>query len=174
MGSKIPSPCVDVCKYKLRGHCIGCGMTKKQKRSFKKLRKRLVRETRQGKFQNQVVSGDHQMLADEPTSVGGLDSGPSPYDYLSIALGTCTSMTLRMYADRKGWELGRVSVVVDHDKVHADDCAECEGREGRVDRFVREISVEGDLKRGATLKANDALTITTLNEPADEDTLSVA
>ncbi len=105
----------------------------------------LVRETRQGKFQNQVVSGDHQMLADEPKSVGGLDSGPSPYDYLSIALGTCTSMTLRMYADRKGWDLGRVLVVVDHDKVHADDCAECGDREGRVDRFVREISVEGDV-----------------------------
>ncbi len=105
----------------------------------------LVRETRLGKFQNEVVSGDHHLLADEPKAVGGLDSGPSPYDFLSIALGTCTSMTLRMYADRKGWDLGRVSVLVDHDKVHADDCAECGEREGRVDRFVREISVEGDV-----------------------------
>ncbi len=105
----------------------------------------LVRETLRGKFQNEVVSGQHTMLADEPKSVGGLDAGPSPYDYLSVALGTCTSMTLRMYADRKGWDLGRVSVVVDHDKVHAEDCAECGEREGRVDRFVREISVEGDV-----------------------------
>lgn len=105
----------------------------------------LVRETQQGKFQNQVMSGSHQMLADEPKSVGGLDSGPSPYDYLSIALGTCTSMTLRMYADRKGWDLGRVSVQVDHDKVHADDCADCGEREGRVDRFERTITVEGNV-----------------------------
>lgn len=105
----------------------------------------LVRETGAGKFQNDVLSGAHRLLADEPGSVGGLDSGPSPYDYLSAALGTCTSMTLRMYADRKGWDLGKVSVKVDHDKVHAEDCADCGEREGRVDRFEREISVEGDL-----------------------------
>lgn len=105
----------------------------------------LVRETRQGKFQNQVVVGQHHLLADEPKSVAGLDSGPSPYDFLSIALGACTSMTLRMYADRKGWDLGQVSVLVDHDKVHAEDCAECGEREGRVDRFERTITVEGDV-----------------------------
>lgn len=105
----------------------------------------LVSETGVGKFQNDVLSGPHRLMADEPISVGGLDSGPGPYDFLSAALGACTSMTLRMYADRKGWDLGKVSVKVDHDKVHADDCAECESREGRVDRFEREISIEGDI-----------------------------
>ena len=86
------------------------------------------------------------LLADEPSDVGGADSGPSPYDFLSIALGTCTAMTLRMYADRKKLDLGRVSVTVDHAKVHAEDCAECEkGRTGRIDRFERIISVEGEV-----------------------------
>ena len=104
----------------------------------------LVRETGNGKFQQQVLSGAHRMLADEPMDYGGLDSGPSPYDFVSIALGACTSMTLRMYVERKGWEIGQISVSVDHDKVHAKDCADCgEGREGRIDRFERRISVDG-------------------------------
>jgi putative redox protein len=72
-----------------------------------------------------------------------MDSAPSPYDFLAIALGACTSMTLRIYASLKGIELGNVSVNVTHDKVHAKDCAECEGREGRIDRFERLISIEG-------------------------------
>ena len=104
----------------------------------------LVRETGNGKFQQQVLSGAHRMLADEPMDYGGLDSGPSPYDFVSIALGACTSMTLRMYAERKGWEIGQISVSVDHDKVHAKDCEDCgEGKEGRIDRFERRISVDG-------------------------------
>jgi putative redox protein len=104
----------------------------------------LVRETGAGPFQQAVSVGRHVLLADEPSEVGGADSGPSPYDFLSIALGTCTAMTLRMYADRKKLDLGRVSVTVDHAKVHAEDCAECEkGRTGRIDRFERTISVEG-------------------------------
>ncbi len=102
-----------------------------------------VAETGEGKFQNLSTAGKHRLLADEPKSVGGLDSGPSPYDFLSIALGACTSMTLRMYAEHKGLTLGRVSVDVTHAKVHADDCAECEGRDGRIDRFERVIAVEG-------------------------------
>ncbi len=104
----------------------------------------LVRETGAGPYQQAVSVGRHVLLADEPSEVGGADSGPSPYDFLSIALGTCTAMTLRMYADRKKLDLGRVSVTVDHAKVHAEDCAECEkGRTGRIDRFERTISVEG-------------------------------
>ena len=104
----------------------------------------LVRETGNGKFQQQVLSGAHRMLADEPMDYGGLDSGPSPYDFVSIALGACTSMTLRMYVERKGWEIGQISVSVDHGKVHAKDCEDCgEGREGRIDRFERRISVDG-------------------------------
>jgi len=103
-----------------------------------------VAETGNGKFQQSVRSGKHRLLADEPADFGGLDTGPSPYDFLSIALGACTSMTLRMYAEHKGLDLGRVSVAVDHAKVHAKDCADCgEGREGRIDRFERVITVEG-------------------------------
>lgn len=108
-----------------------------------------VLETGEGRFQTAVRAGRHRLFADEPESSGGLDSGPSPYDFLSVALGACTAMTLRLYAERKKLELGRVSVDVAHAKVHAKDCEECadEERSGnaRIDRFERVISVEGDL-----------------------------
>lgn len=104
----------------------------------------VVLESGQGTFQQLVRAGAHRLLADEPRSAGGDDSGPSPYDFLSIALGACTAMTLRMYARMKGIDLGRVSVEVRHGKVHAEDCAECaEGRTGRIDRFERTIRVGG-------------------------------
>jgi uncharacterized OsmC-like protein/fermentation-respiration switch protein FrsA (DUF1100 family) len=106
-----------------------------------------VSETGEGKFQNTVHAGRHRLFSDEPASVGGLDSGPSPYDFLSAALGACTSMTLRMYADRKKADLGRITVDVSHAKVHADDCAECTQEQqemgGRIDRFDRMISIDG-------------------------------
>ncbi len=106
-----------------------------------------VTETGAGKFQNAVQAGRHRLFADEPESVGGLDTGPSPYDFLSMALGACTSMTLRMYADFKKLELGRVSVDVSHAKVHARDCEECSDEErsngGKIDRFERVITVDG-------------------------------
>jgi putative redox protein len=89
--------------------------------------------------------GRHQLWADEPISVGGTDQGPSPYELLGAAIGACTSMTLRMYAKTKGWPLQRVIVTVRHDKIHAKDCAECETKEGRVDRLEREITLEGPL-----------------------------
>ncbi|MGB3737430.1 MAG: alpha/beta fold hydrolase [Ilumatobacter sp.] len=110
----------------------------------------VVAETSQGPFLNHVVVGRHRFLADEPESIGGFDAGPAPYDFLGAALGSCTSMTLRMYADRKKLPLDRVTVEVHHDKVHADDCAECaehetlEGRTGMIDRFERVITIEGD------------------------------
>ncbi|MCV0396208.1 MAG: alpha/beta fold hydrolase [Rhizobiaceae bacterium] len=108
-----------------------------------------VSETGEGKFQAAVLSGRHRLFTDEPEKMGGLDSGPSPYDFLSMALGACTSMTLRMYADHKKLRLGRVSVDISHAKVHARDCAECTDDEkqggGRIDRFERAISVEGDI-----------------------------
>lgn len=106
-----------------------------------------VAETGGGKFQAEIVSGHHRFLADEPVDYGGLDSGPSPYDLLSAALGACTSMTLRMYADRKKLPLEKVTVHINHEKVHADDCADCgEGREGKIDRFERTLALSGDLQ----------------------------
>jgi len=107
----------------------------------------MVSETGLGKFQNTVVAGTHVLIGDEPDSVGGLNSGPSPYDYLAAALGTCTSMTLRMYADFKKLEIGRISVNVSHEKIHAKDCSECTEHErsegGRIDIFERKISIDG-------------------------------
>lgn len=106
-----------------------------------------VSEIGQGQFQNTVMAGRHRLFADEPVSVGGDDLGPSPYDYLSIALGACKSMTLRMYSRLKGLELGRISVEVSHGKVPAEHCEDCgevaEGRSGRIDRFECLITVEG-------------------------------
>ena len=105
----------------------------------------VVRETRNSKFQQTVTVGPHQMLADEPVAVGGQDSGPGPYDFVLAGLGACTSMTMRMYADRKSLPLDRVTVTLKHSKIYAKDCAECETREGMLDQIERVISIEGDL-----------------------------
>jgi uncharacterized OsmC-like protein/pimeloyl-ACP methyl ester carboxylesterase len=105
----------------------------------------LVRETRAGKFQQEILSGPHRFLADEPVKVGGLDSGPGPYDLLLAGLGACTSMTLRLYADHKKLPLDRVSVRLSHNKIHAEDCENCETKEGMVDRIDRNITLEGAL-----------------------------
>jgi uncharacterized OsmC-like protein len=91
------------------------------------------------------VVGPHVIRADKPVSVGGTDTGLSPYDLLLAALGACTSMTIRMYADLKGLPLERATVELTHDKIHAADCAECETREGRIDRIERIIRLEGPL-----------------------------
>ena len=105
----------------------------------------LVRETREGKFTNQVIVGRHVIGADEPIAAGGLDTGLSPYDLLCAALGACTAMTIRLYADLKGIPVERISVELKHEKIHATDCAECETREGRIDRIERLIGLEGNL-----------------------------
>jgi putative redox protein len=105
----------------------------------------LVCETRAGKFQQEVRVGSHRLLADEPVGVGGLDSGLSPYDFLLAGLGACTSMTVRLYADRKEVPLERTAVRLRHSRVHAVDCEECETREGMVDRIEREITFAGPL-----------------------------
>lgn len=105
-----------------------------------------VAETGDGRYENRVRVRAHSLLADEPESVGGGDSGPNPYEYLAAALGACTSMTLRMYAERKGWPLERVAVTLHHEKGHADDCADCvEGDARKVDIFERQLVIEGDL-----------------------------
>ena len=104
-----------------------------------------VRESGSGRFQQGIEVGPHQLIADEPPSVGGNDRGPTPYDLLLAGLGACTTMTLRMYADRKKLPLERVSVRLRHQKIHASDCADCETQGGRLDRIEREISLEGEL-----------------------------
>jgi len=105
----------------------------------------IVRETRAGKFQQEIMSGPHRFIADEPVSFGGLDSGPGPYDLLIAGLGACTSMTIRLYADNKKLPLERVAVRLTHNKIHATDCAECETKDGMIDRIDRHITFEGDL-----------------------------
>jgi uncharacterized OsmC-like protein/alpha-beta hydrolase superfamily lysophospholipase len=105
----------------------------------------VVRETRRGKFQQEVIVGAHRLLADEPVAVGGMDSGPGPYDLLLAGLGACTSMTLRLYAERKQLPLKQTTVRLHHNKIHAIDCAECETKEGMIDRIERAITLDGDL-----------------------------
>ena len=105
----------------------------------------LVREAGGGKFQQEIMSGPHRFLADEPVKAGGLDSGPGPYDLLLASLGACTSMTLRLYADNKKLPLDRVSVRLTHNRIHAEDCLNCETKEGMIDRIDRNITLEGAL-----------------------------
>lgn len=107
----------------------------------------LVAETTQGAFLNHVVAGRHRFLADEPHAMGGFDAGPNPYDLLAAALGACTSMTLRMYADRKGLALERVVVEVTHGRVHLDDA---EDARTQIDHFERVVHLEGELDEAAT------------------------
>ncbi|MFO8099556.1 MAG: alpha/beta fold hydrolase [Salinibacter sp.] len=104
-----------------------------------------VRTRTRDAYRTEITAGQHGLIADEPPSVGGDDAGPTPYDLLLSALGSCTGMTLRMYADRKDWPLEEVAVRLTHKKIHATDCADCESEEGKVDQIEREIEVNGDL-----------------------------
>ena len=96
-------------------------------------------------FAQQIVAGPHRLRGDEPESVGGSDTGPSPYDFLLAALGSCTSMTVRIYARKKNWPLERVTVWLRHSKIYATDCSECETSEGMLDRIERDVRCEGPL-----------------------------
>ena len=96
-------------------------------------------------YKQQITSPKHDWIADEPTTLGGTDKGPTPYELLLSALGACTTITLRMYADRKGWPLEEVEVELRHERVHAQDCAECETKTGRLDRIHRELKLTGEL-----------------------------
>lgn len=98
-----------------------------------------------GKFTQSVKTSHHQFLADEPKKMGGDDLGPSPYDLLLAALGACTSMTLQMYAERKGWDLQSVSVTLSHSRIHASDCRDCETKEGRLELIERRLRLNGEL-----------------------------
>lgn len=94
-----------------------------------------------------VMANGYTLVADEPSSMGGTGAGPTPYDYLVAALGACTAITVRMYADRKRWPLESVTVRLDHQRIHAKDCEECETKEGRIDRIEREIELAGPLEK---------------------------
>jgi uncharacterized OsmC-like protein/pimeloyl-ACP methyl ester carboxylesterase len=105
----------------------------------------VVQETRTSKLQQTISVGPHHMLADEPVAAGGEDTGPGPYDFVLAGLGACTSMTMRLYADRKALPLDRVTVTLQHSKIHAEDCAECETKAGMLDQIDRVIAIEGNL-----------------------------
>jgi len=96
-------------------------------------------------FLQEVVSGKHRLRADEPVSAGGGNAAPGPYDYLLIALGVCTSMTVGLYARRKEWPLESITVSLRHSRIHAKDCEECETKEGMLDRIETEIELTGSL-----------------------------
>lgn len=96
-------------------------------------------------FVQQIVAGAHHLRSDEPAATGGTGSGPTPYDLLLAALGSCTSMTIGMYARRKKWPLERVTVRLRHSRVHAEDCAGCETQEAKLTVIDREIALDGSL-----------------------------
>lgn len=128
----------------------------------------LVRE-QDKKFTRQIIMARHALIADEPTAAGGTDQGPNPYELLLAALGSCTSMTVRMYANRKNLPLESIEVRLAHDRIHAEDCGECESETGMVDRIEKQIRLEGDLtdaERGRLLEIADKCPVhkTLLNE----------
>lgn len=104
----------------------------------------IVRGNARG-FLQEVVSGRHHLRADEPVSAGGADAAPGPYDYLLIALGVCTSMTVGLYARRKQIPLQDIAISLRHSRVHAEDCAECETKAGLLDRIDTQIELTGPL-----------------------------
>ena len=105
----------------------------------------VVRDGGPGVFDTHVTAGRHEFAADEPVDVGGSDAGPSPYEFLLTALGSCTVMTLRLYAQRRGYPLTGITVQLGHDRVHARDCATCDTDEGHLDRIRRTITLAGEL-----------------------------
>lgn len=103
----------------------------------------IVRTT--SSLRTEVRADGYALVADEPEDLGGTGAGPTPYDYLLVALGSCTAMTVRMYADRKGWPLESVRAHLKHGKIHAKDCEECETENGRIDHIGLELDLEGPL-----------------------------
>ncbi|WP_123028446.1 OsmC family protein [Mycolicibacterium stellerae] len=103
-----------------------------------------VSEAGSGTYTQQITVGNHRLVADEPRPIGD-DAGPTPYDLLLAGLGACTSMTLRMYADRKGWPLDGVRVTLRHSRIHAEDCVHCETTKGWINHVDRDIELTGAL-----------------------------
>jgi uncharacterized OsmC-like protein len=96
-------------------------------------------------FRQEVVAGKHNLVADEPVTAGGSDAGPDPYDYLLTSLGVCTSMTVGLYARRKQFPLENITVSLRHSRIYANDCEECETKEGMLDRIDVEVELTGPL-----------------------------
>lgn len=96
-------------------------------------------------FAQEIIAGAHRLVSDEPAAAGGTDTGPTPYDLLLAALGSCTSMTVAMYARRKAWALERVAVRLRHSRVHAKDCADCETHEAKLTVIERDLELHGTL-----------------------------
>ena len=107
--------------------------------------RRVVVEGTAKDYRQKVHIGPFHLVADEPVSMGGGDTGPGPYEYLLTALGTCTSMVVSMIARQRGWPVESIRITMRHDRIHAEDCMECETKRGMVDHIVREIEIEGDL-----------------------------
>ncbi|WP_439381884.1 OsmC family protein [Amycolatopsis lexingtonensis] len=105
----------------------------------------IITATGDGTYTQQVTTATHELLVDEPVAVGGADAGPNPYELLLASLGSCTAITLRMYANRKGIPLARATIRLRHDRIHAEDCEKCETERGMLSRITREISLEGEL-----------------------------
>jgi len=105
----------------------------------------VVAESDARPYGQRITVGGHELLADEPAAIGGADTGPGPYDLLLAALGACTAITVRMYAERKGWPLRHTTVRLRHRRIHAKDCADCETKTGWMDRIERELQFDGEL-----------------------------
>ncbi len=106
-------------------------------------------------FKQEIIAGEHRLVADEPVSAGGGDAGPDPYEYLLASLGVCTSMTVGLYARRKQFPLENIKVSLWHSRIHATDCEECETREGIVDRIDVEVELTGTLSAEQHAKLMD-------------------
>ena len=132
---------------------------------------RVVVRTAAGGYRTEVLANGHPLVADEPISLGGTNAGPTPYELLAAALGACTSITLRMYAERKGWPLEAAEVALTHEKVHCEDCEGVDRPGARIDHFIRRVSLEGPLdeqQRDRLLKIADRCPVhRTLETPAE-------
>ena len=104
----------------------------------------IIAKINRSKYKTIVATGNHELIADEPVPLGQ-DLGPNPYDFLLTALGTCVTMTLRMYADRKGWNLEEVQVHLEQSRVYAEDCEDCESQDGYVHLIEKKLKFIGEL-----------------------------
>lgn len=115
----------------------------------------IVSESGKGRYTQEITIGSHVLTADEPVENGGNDSGPSPYDFILAALGSCTSMTVRMYAELKKFPLKKIIVKLQYEKIYAEDCAHCENSNSKIDHINRQIELQGDLTEEQRAKLLD-------------------